>query len=155
MNITTENSARKTINLYINFYFMSSIDMSNAKVVQNHLNAQAREGRGKFSIRKDVVIFKSEDGLEMICPDEMQAEKLKELGADIPKIEKKVVKTAPKVEELGVNIPKIEKKDQPDDELVVLRARAKELKIPAFALLKKDKLKEKVKNAERFVVNKD
>lgn len=53
---------------------MSSINLSNPKVLKNYLLCQAQEGKGKFSVKEKVVIFVNNEGLETIVPDDVAAE---------------------------------------------------------------------------------
>ena len=49
---------------------MSSIDLSNPKVLRNYLLCQMREGRGTFYVKEKVLAFRDVNGNEIIVPDE-------------------------------------------------------------------------------------
>ena len=48
---------------------MSNIDLTNPKVLQSFMLAQAKEGKGKIFIREKVLCFRNEQGMEFILPD--------------------------------------------------------------------------------------
>jgi len=99
---------------------MSGIDLSNPKVLQNHLLAQAKEGKGTFSLKKDVVIFKGELGAEIIVPGELADQKRAELG--------------------GCKVAV-------DTELEGLKAEAKKLGVKGFGCMKKETLIARIEEA--------
>ena len=49
---------------------MSSIDLSNPKVLRNYLLTQMQEGKGKLLYREKVLIFKDNAGNEVVAPAE-------------------------------------------------------------------------------------
>lgn len=53
---------------------MSSIDLSNSKVLKNFLLGQMREGNGEFTLKEKVLVFRDKAGNEYVCPDEMLKE---------------------------------------------------------------------------------
>lgn len=66
------------------------IDLSNPQVLRNHLITKMKEGKGEF-YEKKVLVFKNEDGMEFIAPDEVveHLKKLKEVEKEEAKPTKK------------------------------------------------------------------
>lgn len=106
---------------------MSSVDLKNPKVMRNYLMSQASEGNGTFELKQNVVIFKNKEGQEMIVPDEMQEEKLLELG---------------------VVTKKEEKKEVVDEEMNLLKEEAKTKGIAGFGNMKKETLIQRLSELE-------
>lgn len=53
---------------------MSDIDLSNPKVLKNYLLGMMREGRGNFSFREKVLVFRDVNGNEYLAPEELLKE---------------------------------------------------------------------------------
>ena len=69
---------------------MSTIDLSNPKVLRNYSLAQAREGKGKLYIRPEALCFKSDqNGMEFVIPEDCKEEFLKKLNKSELKEESK------------------------------------------------------------------
>ena len=49
---------------------MSSIDLSNQKVLRNYLKTQMNEEKGELVYREKVLIFRDNAGNEMVAPDD-------------------------------------------------------------------------------------
>jgi hypothetical protein len=73
---------------------MSSIDLTNPKVLKTYLTTQAQEGKGKFYIKTQVVCFKNEEGFEFIVPDDLAKIKLAELKEEGAKTQGQVVQNS-------------------------------------------------------------
>ena len=79
-------------------------DLSNPQVLKNWLKSQMKEGNGKFVHKKDVLIFRMEDGSEFIAPPEI----LKEIEVVSKETGEKVMETPEEPEIAGT--PKKKKK---------------------------------------------
>jgi hypothetical protein len=53
---------------------MSSIDLTNPQVLKNYLKSLMREGKGEFSVKNNVVVFKDIYGSEYIAPQDILKE---------------------------------------------------------------------------------
>ena len=53
---------------------MSSIDLSNPKVLKNYIKSQVNEERGDFEYRDDVLIFVDNDGNQFVAPEDIKDE---------------------------------------------------------------------------------
>ena len=53
---------------------MSSIDLTNPQVLRNFTIAQMREGKGEFTWKEKVLVFKGFDGSEYVVPEDVLRE---------------------------------------------------------------------------------
>lgn len=53
---------------------MSSIDLTNPQVLRNYTLSQMREGKGEFSWKERVLVFKGLDGSEYVVPEDVLKE---------------------------------------------------------------------------------
>ena len=77
---------------------MSSPDMTNPQVQRNLLLSRMREGKGKFVVRKEVLVFKDENGIETIPPVSVSKDIMKQEGIVLEYEKTEVVPTAPQIE---------------------------------------------------------
>lgn len=69
---------------------MSSIDLSNPKVLKNFIKSQANEERGEFEYRDDVLVFTDNDGNQFVAPEDLKDEiKIKAKRKKAEKLEPK------------------------------------------------------------------
>jgi hypothetical protein len=88
---------------------MSSIDLSNPKVLRNYLLAQIQEGRGNFHIRERVLVFRDVNGNEVVVPEEY-AKDFDVVKKDTEEVIIKGVEPQPEVTVTGEVITKKKKK---------------------------------------------
>lgn len=123
------------------------IDLTNSKVLKNHLLSEAKEGRGKFTYKKEVIVFKNNQGLETVLPDDV-AEDVKKLGVFIAESEP-VEKPKKKVVEAKVEEPTTEPVEEEikleDLSEAELRGFAKTMKIKNYWSKRPENLIEELK----------
>lgn len=83
---------------------MSSIDLTNPQVLRNFTLTQMREGKGEFSWKEKVLVFKGFDGSEYVVPEDV----LKEVEVVSAETGEKLVETVEP--EVGPEEPKKKKR---------------------------------------------
>lgn len=78
---------------------MSSIDLSNPKVLQAFLLAQMKEGKGTFEVKQNVVVFRDAVGNEFVAPPDLARKQHPELFEVKEEIKVEETKVEPLPEE--------------------------------------------------------